>query len=186
MTTIYLLRHAQSRPDQAIAEPDWPLSELGVTQARALVAPLGLLGITSVYSSPYPRAIATVQPFADSVGLNVNVVSDLRERKLREGSDGDYRALLRQTWHDFSFAAPGGESSAAAQKRVMNAVQSLAATHPGEVVLAASHGNAIALYLNSFDRSFGYDGWATMKNPDIYRITVDEETASWERDWKLP
>ena len=42
--------------------------------------------------------------------------------------------------------------------------------HPGDVVAAASHGNAIALFINSIDASFGHDDWAQMENPHVYRF----------------
>ena len=34
----------------------------------------------------------------------------------------------------------------------------------------ACHGTLIALMLNSFDESFGYDAWRSMLMPDIFRV----------------
>ena len=110
MTTIYLLRHAESQPDRNIPEPDWPLGARGRQQALDLVPTAAGLGIDHIYTSPFPRAMVTVRPFALVAGLAINVHKDLRERKLLDGRAEDFRALLRKTWQDFEFAAPGGAS----------------------------------------------------------------------------
>lgn len=184
MPTIYLLRHAESQPDRTIPEPDWPLSERGRQQALDLVPTLGRLGITAVYSSPFPRAVDTVRPFAVDAGLVVNLHHDLRERKLLDGRVPDYRALLRQTWQDFEFAAPGGESNSACQRRVVAAVHDIISKHSEYTLLLVSHGNAIAIFLNSIDRSFGYEGWAAMKNPDLFKIEATDGGFVWNRSWQ--
>lgn len=183
-TTVYLLRHAESQPDRSLPEPEWPLSERGCQQAAGLTPVFGRLDIGAVYSSPFPRAIDTVRPFADARGLPINTHPDLRERKLAAGPVPNFRELLRQTWQDFQFAAPGGESSAACQARVRAAVSALAEKHHGATLLLASHGNAIGLYLNSIDPSFGYDDWAAMKNPDTFRVIVHDGRHTWDKHWK--
>ena len=48
--TVYLLRHAESRPDATVRESDWPLSERGHQQAIDIVPLLTTLGIDQVYS----------------------------------------------------------------------------------------------------------------------------------------
>src|SRR5262245_43542221 len=83
-TEIFLLRHAESiaRPDSA--EADWPRSPAGVRQAQHLAIALQPLQIDAVLVSPYARAKATVEPFAQNAGLSVQVIAELRERKLIE------------------------------------------------------------------------------------------------------
>ncbi|MGH6958734.1 MAG: histidine phosphatase family protein, partial [Caulobacteraceae bacterium] len=82
MTTLILVRHAQSAPDPALPERDWPLSGAGAAQARALAPVLAELGVEALVSSPYRRAVATLQPFADAAGLPIVTDEDLRERSL--------------------------------------------------------------------------------------------------------
>lgn len=184
-TVVYLLRHAESAPDRSVPDTEWPLSERGRRQALNLIPVLSRLNIEHVWSSPFPRAIDTARPFADARGLKVNLHPGLRERKLSEKPVPDFRALLRKTWEDFQLAGPGGESSSACQTRVRQAVHDLAETHAGSTLLLTSHGNALALYLNSIDASFGFDGWAAMKNPDLFRVAVSGRAHSWDRGWKF-
>jgi hypothetical protein len=44
-------------------------------------------------------------------------------------------------------------------------------------VLVSSHGNAIGLYLNRLDSSFGFEAWEEMRNPDLFAVDGDR----WRR-----
>ena len=183
-TRIYLVRHAESAPSPDVPEPEWPLSEDGRTQANDLAHALAGLPISAVYSSPYPRAADTVQPFADRTGLNVILVDDLRERRLTSlmAPRPQWREWLEKAWAEFDWAPPGGESSAQCQRRVAESLLGIANAHPGKAILAVSHGNAIALFLNSIDPAFGFEEWAALSNPDLFLIPYGEDgPESFER-----
>jgi 2,3-bisphosphoglycerate-dependent phosphoglycerate mutase len=184
-TEILLIRHAESQPSRELPEADWPLSLTGVRQAQELAEALQRWQIDAVFSSPYARAKATIEPFAQAVGLQVHVLATLRERKLTEGHWDDWLALLQQAWSDFSLALPHGESSYDCQQRVCQCLAQLAADHRGQTLLVCSHGNAIALYLNSIDQAFGFEAWAVMQNPDVFRITYDAGKPLWHKSFKL-
>lgn len=183
-TRIYLVRHAESAPSPDVPEPEWPLSGNGRTQAEALVPVLAELTISAVYSSPYPRAVDTIQPFADQAGLAINPMQDLRERRLSSGMvpRAQLREWLEKAWAEFDWAPPGGESSAQCQRRVAESLLGIAKAHPGKAILAVSHGNAIALFLNSIDPAFGFEEWAALSNPDLFLIPYGEDgPESFER-----
>ncbi len=93
-TEIFLVRHAASIASKDIPEADWPLSPAGVRQAQHLAEALQPLQIDVVFSSPYVRAKATVEPFAQTAGLRVQVMAELRERKVTEGQQDDWLAIL--------------------------------------------------------------------------------------------
>ena len=185
-TTVYLLRHAESQSSPEMDEPDWPLTERGRQQALDIVPQLAELGIDAIYSSPFPRAIDTVRPFADQQGLPIRVRHDLRERKLTDGWLPDLRSAIAKTWEDFQFAFPDGESSAGCQLRVVAAVTDIVGKHPGETLLVSSHGSALSLLLNQIDRSYGFnESFFTMKNPDLFRIEARDASFSWDRSWQV-
>jgi len=187
-TEIFLLRHAASIASQHIPEADWPLSPAGVQQAQHLATALQPLQIDAVLVSPYARAKATVEPFAQTAGLSVQVIAELRERKLIESwhpQRDDWLALLQRAWADFSFALPDCESSYDCQQRMCQCLAKLAADHRGQTLLICSHGNAIALYLNSLESSFGFEAWAAMQNPDIFWITYEAGRPFWHKLFKL-
>ena len=176
-----LIRQAQSRSVPGMAEEDWPLSELGCRQADELAAQLARDGLQELYSSPYPRAAATLRPLAAQLGLEVRLVPDLRERRLASPPLPHWQEALRACWADFDLAHPGGESSRACQARVRAAVLGILAGSRARRLAIASHGNAIGLLLHSLDPSFGYDAWARMKNPDLFRLTWDGRQLAWDR-----
>ena len=175
---IYLLRHAASTVSPDVPESDWPLSETGREQAQALVDQLSGARIDAIYSSPYRRAVATVRPLAADRDLPIHTDARLRERELTDRWLDDHTEALRRVWSDFDLVLPGGESSAACQQRVGTVLSELRARHgPSERVIVSSHGNAIGLYLNRLDSSFGFEAWAEMRNPDLF-VTDGER---WKR-----
>lgn len=184
-TTIYLVRHAESQPNHDLLEEDWPLSPRGREQALILASRLGEFDVNVIYSSPYRRAIDTVRPFAMQAGLEISIHQDLRERKLIEGSTPDFRALVKRTWEDFTFAALGGESNATCQARMVRTMRELVKRHPNTTILIASHGNAIGLFLNSIELMFGFEHWAAMRNPDLFKIEAKGHTFAWDRSIRL-
>ena len=171
---LYLLRHAESIVSPDDPESDWPLSKTGRQQAQALVDRLAGCRIDALYSSPYQRAMATVQPLAADRTLSVRTDARLRERELTNQWLDDHMEALRCVWDDFDLALPGGESGVECQRRVGAALRDLRARHDdGERVLVCSHGNAIGLHLNWLDQSFGFDDWTEMRNPDLFAVGED-------------
>lgn len=181
MTTIYLIRHAQSLPHPDQAEPDWPLSALGENQARGLVAVLQPLGIRRLYSSPYRRSRDTLAPFADAAGIAVVLDEGLRERRIAAGWISDFRDMWRRSWGDFSYALEGGESSWTCRHRISSAVEAIIARHPGETIGLGSHGNAIGLFMNYVDPAFGLHESTLIRTPEILKVGHRSGNFFWDR-----
>jgi len=186
VTRVLLIRHAESQPDAGLAEPDWPLNSTGQQQSKALAGTLQAQGVEVVYSSPYRRAVDTVRPLAAAAGLPISIEDDLRERKLTDGFRADWKTLVEKAWADWSFALPGCESGLDCQARVRACVDRLARENSGRTIALASHGNAIALYLSSLDETFGFKGWKSMKNPDIFLVNyAAAEAPEWDRAFEI-
>ena len=116
--------------------------------------------------------------------MPIQEVADLRERTLSSGEVEDFEAAVRDTWDDFAFTHPGGESSAAAQRRVVDIHLELACRHPVRPIVVATHGNLLALLMNHYDRSVGFDSWKALSLPDIYRIDLATTAdVKFERVW---
>jgi 2,3-bisphosphoglycerate-dependent phosphoglycerate mutase len=188
LTTVYLLRHAESQAAPHIPEPDWPLSARGYQQAERLKTYLVLLAIDVIYSSPYTRAVATVTPFAQATGRVIKRVEDLRERKLTPKPVENWLEVVKQSWRDFDFAFPHCESSAQCQVRMVRTLSHLVQRQEGKVLLVGSHGNAIALYLHALDAAYSFDHWAAMRNPDLFRIYYNGVESAWDHafTWEIP
>jgi 2,3-bisphosphoglycerate-dependent phosphoglycerate mutase len=177
-TVVILVRHAHAQwtPDERR-----PLSERGRLDADRLAARLAYLPIEAVYASSAARAQETVAPIAEARSLPVNVVDDLRERKLSGEPVDDWLSAVRATWDDASFAWPGGESNQAAQHRGVSAVEAIVAAHRGQHVVIGTHGNLLALILQQYDRSIDFAFWRALTMPDTYRLQYGADGLQYEQ-----
>ena len=171
-----LVRHAEAvaPSDPRYEENDRPLTDAGRRDAERLAGELAAEAADAIYSSPYPRAVQTVEPFARRVGSEISLVDDLRERLLSPGALPDWREHLQRAWTDFGYALEGGESSAEAQRRVTEVLGMLQGRHIGSRIVVASHGNLIALALHSMmPDQVDFEFWAAMPTPAVYVLPGD-------------
>lgn len=181
---LFLVRHAHAhyRPDESRG-----LSEDGWRAAHRVADSLDGHGIAWIVSSPSTRAVQTVQPLADRLGLHIHLDPDLRERLLSTGPVDDFERCVEATWEDFDLAHPGGESNAAAQARVTRAIRRIARSAGDRHVAIATHGNVLALFLRTLDPSVGFGFWARMSMPDVYAVDAPAGAAwSYRRAWPPP
>ena len=173
---VLLVRHAEAVPAGTtdVAEDDRPLTEAGHAAALELAEELDGWEVTAIYSSPYARATETVAVLAQRRGIGVQVLEDLRERRLSLEQHDGWRDSLRQAWADVDFSLPGGESGRDAQRRAIGMLDLLRSRHPdgGRLVLG-SHGNLISLILHALDPGVDFDFHMAMPMPAIYRLTHD-------------
>lgn len=113
MTTIYFVRHAHSTYTKE--ERERPLSEKGHLDAENVTHLLKDKHIDVVISSPYKRAIQTVQGIANTYHVSIEIEEDLRERLLSSEPIADFNDAIENVWEDWSFAYEGGESNDVAQ-----------------------------------------------------------------------
>jgi 2,3-bisphosphoglycerate-dependent phosphoglycerate mutase len=182
VSVFYLVRHAHAgwTPDE-----NRPLSARGRADAERVADVLGGFPIVAVYSSPACRAWETVAPLAARLGLPIHVVPDLHERKLCDGAVDDFFAAVRTTWADPSFAHPGGESNAAAQRRGVAVVQRLMDRHPSGHVVLGTHGVLLALVLQHLHAGVDFAFWQSLTMPDVYELRVGAEgRVSVRRLWE--
>ena len=173
---VLLVRHAEPMAfgTPGVLEDDRPLSDAGRAAAEELAVELDGYGISAIYSSPYARAVETVTILARRRGLEVNVLADLRERRLSGEPIEDWRAQLEAAWTDPELALPGGESGRQAQRRAIGTLDLLRSRHPdgGRLVLG-SHGNLISLILHALEPGVDFAFHMAMPMPALYRLTHD-------------
>jgi 2,3-bisphosphoglycerate-dependent phosphoglycerate mutase len=186
VTTLYLVRHAESAPDFSIAESAWPLSAAGRVQATTIAGHAAVFGASRLVSSPYRRAVETLEPTARALALPIETQDDLRERHLRDGYVENWDAMLRELWRDLDAHLPNCESGTQCRRRVAQCLGGLASTYRGDTLVACSHGNAIALFLSTIDPAVGYDAWKRMHTPDVFRVRLRDDRWQWDRDYARP
>jgi 2,3-bisphosphoglycerate-dependent phosphoglycerate mutase len=162
---VLLIRHCESLGPA----PEAPLSERGREQAQALADFLAAHSIDRVVSSPYLRARQTIEPFAARAGLEIGVDARLRERGVVHDPGGEWREIVRASFADLEHPAPGWESAREAVGRGRAALDAALAAGDQLRVLV-THGQLMSLVLQTLDPSFGYDGWRSLSNPDVYEV----------------
>ncbi len=162
VTEIILVRHGQqdydpAGPMQQMIDP--PLSTLGEQQARLVGMRLSTEKIDAVYASPLKRALETGREIARHHRMEPQIIDDLREVRIFELMPPDrtpidvigkaalagirQRMIAEKSWDVY----PYSESSFDFSKRVINAIEGIAATHPNQRVIVACHGGVINAYV---------------------------------------
>ncbi|WP_214893190.1 histidine phosphatase family protein [Exiguobacterium sp. H66] len=170
MKKIYLIRHCEASGQ----EPDAPLTENGHRQAKELVSFFESRSVDRILSSPFRRAIESIEAVAFQKNCPIEIQDDLRERVLSRQPLTDWQEHLQKTFTDFDYACPGGETSAEATRRIQDVLNDVW-SHSAETSVLVTHGNLLALYLHSLDVSFGFEQGQQLRNPDVFLVTeVDD------------
>jgi broad specificity phosphatase PhoE len=169
MTTILLVRHGETdwnAQRRVQGHSDTPLNETGREQARALAGELAEERIDAVYSSDLVRAHETARIVAESHGLAVIAIPDLRERHFGTWEGLSDEEILER----FPEAADGtwgdGESRHEMARRVFDALQRIADTHPDGRVVVVSHGGPLRAVLTHC----GVDGVERIENCYVVKL----------------
>ena len=190
-TRLILVRHGETEANLNQlwqGDLDAPLTERGLLQVSATATRLVALHadtpIDHFYVSPLPRAQSTAAAIAAAIGLPVRIEDGLREvglgdwegRSLHELRDQEN--LLGRWDEDPFFAPPNGESPALFNQRATATLAALAARHPGQTVLAVSHGAFISSVLATW---LGGDArnWRTFDAPNCGLSILLRSALGW-------
>jgi 2,3-bisphosphoglycerate-dependent phosphoglycerate mutase len=162
---LVLVRHCASSGQHPEAE----LSDSGRAQAESLAERLAALPIDYALSSPYRRARATLEPFAARAGLALHVDERWAERRLSPAPIDGWRDVVARSFVEPDYSVPGGESGRAVLERAKKALDDVFA-RGHRLPVVASHGQLIALLLHHADPTFGFAGWESLANPDVFEL----------------
>ncbi len=154
MTTVYLIRHAQSEGNlyrRILGWQDGKLTPTGREQAAALAPRFRNIPLDAIYSSDLLRARDTAQAIARIKGLEIRTEAGFREVNLGELSDIPYGEFLHRQpqLYEAFFACSAqwdpqeGESFQQVAERMTDTLFRTAAQHHGGTVAIVSHAMAI-------------------------------------------
>jgi 2,3-bisphosphoglycerate-dependent phosphoglycerate mutase len=168
---LYFVRHAHSAytPD----ELKRPLSQKGKVDSVKITQILKKENIDYVISSPYQRAVQTVEGVAQFIGKDVIIEKNFKERNLSEGPVEDFQIAITRVWEEPTFSWDGGESNIGAQKRGAKATLNVLERYEGKNIAIGTHGNTMVLIMNYFDKKYDFGFWKELDMPDIYKLTFD-------------
>ncbi len=110
----------------------------------------------------------------------------MRERGFGGGLIEDFATLWHRVWEDFDFVPHNGESSRAAQHRMVRAMDRIVTAHAGRTLAVSSHGNVISLFLNALDPGFSRREAEDLMNPHVLRVISARGAYRWNSDFRLP
>lgn len=157
-TEILLIRHGstgdRSKPDEpsgTVAEAQ--LNDLGRHQAQEVGRALGESRIDAIFATPFQRTADTAAPLAERLGLEVEVIPELREIHLGDWAGGEFGRRLKsrdplilemfhkQRWD----VLPGAEKAPDFAGRVAAGLDHVVeVTGPGKRAAVFTHGGVIA------------------------------------------
>ena len=151
---IVLVRHAlpvriDATADGGPADPG--LAERGFAQAERVATALAGQDVTAVYTSPAARARQSAAPLERALGLTAEVVDGIAEfdsgdssyvpvEELKAAGDPRWHALMSGDLYSV------GVDPVAFRLRVVEAVEQIAARHPGGRAVLFTHAGAINAY----------------------------------------
>lgn len=185
-TTIYMVRHAES-PFILGQERTRPLSNTGEMDANRITHIMKDLEIDHIVSSPYRRAIQTIEGIAQFKNKEIVIKEELKEKDLK----GDYPLteeelyrFIKKSFEDIDFCLPDGESVREVQDRALPVVIDLLQKYEGKSIILGTHGNVMTIIMNYFNSQYGYEFWESTSKPDIYKMVFSrEKLLKVERLW---
>jgi broad specificity phosphatase PhoE len=157
MHKLFLLRHAETtaNADGTLqGRLDYPLTERGEAQARALARPLTSLGCEVVLRSPARRVERTIDPALAAGLAQPELLDDLDEIDLGQASGLSFHEFVERFGESIDEGAyargeyrfPGGESRRDLYERAQRAWQRIDG-YDADEMLVASHGGLLSQLL---------------------------------------
>ena len=200
MTHFFIVRHGETlwnREHRIQGQGNSELSAAGLRQAAAAAGHLATAGCTRLVSSDLGRTVQTAQPIATVTGLRIETDAGLRERafgifegltpdQVRERYPDDHASWqLRKP----DYGIPGGESLVQLRDRVRGALDALARTSPGKVIIVTHGGVLDACYRIAVNAPLDAPRTWQLLNASVNQIEVEQgqwQLGAWGDTTHLP
>ena len=159
MTTIYLIRHSKpmkvnnafNKDNLQLQNEKSSLSIEGEQIAREKLNKNEFNNIDIIFSSNYVRTIQTAKYLSEKNSTEINVVSDLSERKF--GSDSWEELpdnFERKQFLDENYKLINGESQKEVRDRMYSVIVKILNEYPNKRIAIVTHGTAISYLLKKW------------------------------------
>ncbi len=170
ITTIYLIRHSKpikvnnnfNNDNLQIQNEKSSLSIEGEQIAQEKLNKEEFDNADILFSSNYVRTIQTAKYLADKNNLEINVVSDLGERKFGISSWNEFPPDFEiHQFKDENYKIGNGESQKEVRERLLNFVNYLLGEYKDKKILIVGHSTAFAFLLGN---------WCEINYDDCYKF----------------
>jgi len=159
MTTVYLIRHSKplkvnndlNNDELQIQNEKSCLSIEGEEIASKQLGKTEFDNIDVLFSSNYVRAIQTAKYLAEKNAIDINVISNLGERKFGISSwDELPENFERKQFLDEYYKIGNGESQKEVSDRMYDTVMNIVITNKDKIIAIVSHATAISYLLKKW------------------------------------
>lgn len=176
MKKIYLIRHCEADGQP----PEAQLTKRGFEQAIHLSNFFRRIPIERIITSPYKRAVQSIEPLAKTISIEIETNEQLTERVLSTHNLSDWFEKLQATFEDLELKYEGGESSNVAMKRIVEVMEGVFKSEVQNSIIV-THGNLLSLLLKHYNNEFGFDDWRNLRNPDVFLLKNEKNKVTFER-----
>ncbi len=174
-----MIRHCEAKGQSSEAQ----LTERGVRQAADLAEFFADMKINRIISSPYLRAVQSIERVAEREEIDFVVENRLTERILSTENLPDWLDKLKATFDDLDLTFDHGESSREAMHRIVSVVEKILKSD-SENTLLVTHGNLMSLLLKNYLPDFGFEQWRNLSNPDVFLLKSVNGEVTIDRLWQ--
>lgn len=159
MTTIYLIRHSKpmkvnntfNKDNLQLQNEKSSLSIEGEQIAKDKLNKKEFDGIDIIFSSNYVRTIQTAKYLSEKNNAEINVISDLGERKFGIDSwDELPDNFERKQFLDENYKLNNGENQKEVKDRMYSVIMKILNKYPNKKIAIVSHGTAISYLLKKW------------------------------------
>lgn len=176
---IYIVRHCEAQGQSSKSQ----LTEKGFGQAIYLADFFSNTKIDRIISSPFLRAIQSVEPISQRKNIKIETDERLVERNLSTQNLPDWFEKLKATFDDLDLKFDGGESSKDAMNRIVSVTNEIFKSDTENTVIV-THGNLLSLLLRNYSNDFGFDCWKNLSNPDVFLLSYLDNEINIDRLWE--
>ena len=179
MKKIVFIRHGKAA--MAGQDHERELDEDGIIQANSLKKKLIELGLknTKVYSSPFKRAVQTIEPFlAEKENNKAIITPNLEEIHMPKDEKLSKHQIIEKMWEDELFKVGNGISHSEHFNKIKPFLDQVfnEFKSENEDIIMITHGVLIGIILKFFfNIKFGFNDWKKMTMPDIYMLNFDKD-----------
>lgn len=177
-TYIYFVRHAESDKTEG-NERTRGLTDQGKRDCKCIPRALMKEEIDVFFSSPYRRAVMTLEESAMRQGREIRISEDLRELVFSKEEailpDQEVHEVVQHMFTDPDFALSSGESIRECRERSVASLKQILNSCKGRKIAIGTDGLVMTLMMNAFDCKYGYDFLMRTSKPDIYKLEFDDE-----------
>ncbi len=168
MAFLTLVKHSSPKIVPSRPANEWELSDEGISRCAWLADKLTKADLSSLYSSPEPKARETAEIVGQKLGIETTVLEGLQENDRTGFPYIDNETEWKQRFRDF-FEKPtqrviGDESANEALSRFSQAVSQIVERHPQQNIGIVAHGTVISLFTAHYNGVSPFEIWDSL-NP---------------------